>query len=302
MADGINTTSEWENVIPTILSRARDVIEKPTVMTNAGVVTVVTLKDGDGTTFNWPKFGEQLEADTLEEGVPIARRQRLIPSPQQFTTTEVGVSVLMTDKAIRVTPEQMRARAGHYMGNAVKRRNETDMLGMFGGLSRDLGSAGSPFSPGFLAAANNRLWAASESGQGEPVEDIPVAILHPFHYHDILTSAATLGSNIADSTGFIPIEGLTEELVRNYDIKRLYGTTMARAPLIAIDNQDDAISAMFAKTAFLHVKTSHTLRTEKDRDIELRANLMVMTTERGFGELEDQHGVKFTADASVPTG
>lgn len=303
MADGTNTTTSWDNVIPTILSRARDAIEKPRLMTNKNVVTVVTLKDGDGTTYNWPKFEELLTADTLTEGEPIARRQRMIPSSHQFTTNEVGVSVIMTDKAVRVTPEAMRARAGRFMGNAMKRRQENDMLDLFSGLSRDLGTAGNPFSPGWISAAANRLEAASESGQSEPLEGKPIAVLQAYHYHDILTSAATLGSNVADGTnGYYPIEGITEQLVRDYDIKQLYGATLAReGGHIDIDSDDDAVSAMFGKSAFIHVKTSHSMRMEKDRDIELRANLLVMTSEYGVGELEDQHGFKFTADASVPT-
>lgn len=301
MADGTNTTTDWANVIPTVLSRARDVIEKPTIMTNENVVTVETIKDGDGSTFNWPKFGDLLEADTLSEGEPIGRRQKLIPSTQQFTTTEVGVAVIMTDKSMRVTPERMKARAGRFMGNAVRRRNETDMLGLFSGLSRDMGAgAGNAFDPADISGSVARLWAASESGQSEPIEGEPITVLHPFHYHDLLTSAATLGSNINSTSGYFPIEGLTEQLIREYDVKRLYGTTMVRAPLITIDSNDDAISAIFAKSAFIHVKTSHMFRMERDRDIELRANLMVLTAERGFGELEDQHGIKLTADASVP--
>lgn len=301
MATGDNTSTTWQNVIPTVLSRARDVIEKPTIMTDANVVTKVTLKDGQGLTYNWPKFGTGLTAQTLSEGEPIANRQKLIPSTQQFTTAEKGVAVIMTDKAQRVTPEPMKARAGRFMGNALRRVNETDMLSLFSGLSRDLGSASNPFTPGWISAGKVRLIAASEAGQSEPVDGEVVAVIHPFHAHDFLTSSATLGSNIANGTdGYYPIEGWTEELVREYDIKRAYGVTIAQAPLINIDGSDDAVSAIFSKMAFIHVSTSHKMRMETDRDIELRANLMVLTSEYGVGELEDQFGFAMTADATAP--
>lgn len=302
MASGTNVTSTFANVIPTVLARARDVIEKPTIMTDKKVVTVVNIKDGDGTTFNWPKFGTGLTAQTLTENVPIANRQTLVPTTQQFTTNEVGVAVIMTDKAVRVTPEPMRARAGKFMGNAMRRKFETDMLGLFSGLSRDLGNGGDPFTPGWIAASKVRLVAAAEAGQSEPVEGEIMAILHPFHVHDFLLSSATLGSNIANATdGFYPIEGWTQALVEEYDLKRIYGVTLAQAPLIAIDGGDDAVSAIFNRMAFIHVKTSHTMKTETDRDIELRANLVVTTSEYGTGELEDQFGISATADATPPT-
>ena len=89
-------------------------------------------------------------------------------------------------------------------------------------------------------------------------------------------------------------------MVREYDIRRLYGVDVAQAPLITIDGNDDAIGAVFSKMAFIHVKTSHMMKVEKDRDIELRADMVVMTSEYGFGELEDQFGFKMTADATAP--
>ena len=300
MADGVNTSADWGNVIETTISRARDVIEKPTVMTDMNVVTVVTIKDGDGLTYNWPKFGTAWSAQALTEGVPINNPQKLIPTTQQFTTSENGIQWILTDKAKRVTKEPMAARAGRFGGHAMRRLKETTGLGLFSGLSRDLGTANNAFAPGWLSAAKVRLKAASESGQTEPAEGEITAIIHPFHAHDILTSSATLGSNINSTSGYFPIEGWTEEMVREYDIRRLYGVDVAQAPLISIDGNDDAIGAVFSKMAFIHVKTSHMMKVEKDRDIELRADMVVMTSEYGFGELEDQFGFKMTADATAP--
>jgi hypothetical protein len=300
VATGVNTSTTLANVIQTVLSRARDVIEKGTVMTDKNVVTQVTLGDGDGLTYNWPKFGTALSAQSLSEGVPINNPQKLIPTTQQFTTSEAGVQVILTDKAVRVTKEAMAARAGRFMGNAMRRKKETDGLGLFSGLARDLGTANNPFVPGWISAAKVRLRAASETLQTEPAEGQITAIIHPFHLHDVLTSSGTLGSNINSTSGYFPIEGWTEEIVREYDIRQLYGVIVATAPLMSIDASDDAIGAIFGNTAFIHVRTSHSMSMEKDRDIELRATMMVLTSEYGDGELEDQHGFKMTADATAP--
>ena len=298
-SNGNITTSDLGNVTQTVISRAREVIEKPLVMTDANVVTKVTIEDGDGLTYNWPKFGTGFTAQTLQENVPINNPQRLIPSTQQFSTSENGVQVILTDKAKRVTKEPMAARSGRFMGNAMRRLKETTGLALFSGLSRDLGSAGSAFSPGWISAAKVRLKAGAEATQTEPAEGEIVAILHNFHIHDVLTSSGTLGNNTT-SSGYFPIEGWTEELVREYDVRRLYGVDVAAAPLISIDGSDDAIGAIFNKMAFIYVGTSHNMKMEKDRDIELRADMMVLTSEYGFGELEDQFGFKVTADATAP--
>lgn len=301
MATGLNTTTTEADVIETVLSRARDYMEKPTVMTDERVVTQVTLEDGDGLTYNWPKFGNKWSAQTLSEGTPLNIGQTLVATPQQFTTGEYGLMYVMTDKAKRVTKERMWARAGRFGGNAMRRYREVQGLALFAGLSRDLGTANNPFTPGWLSAAKVRLTAASETGQTEPVEGDVVAVIHPFHAHDFLTSSATLGSNINSTSGYFPIPGWTEELVREYNINRVYGVDVLQAPLISVDGNDDAIAAIFNKMAFINVQTSHKMKSEKDRDIQLRADLLVVTAEEGWGELEDQFGLKAIADATAPT-
>lgn len=298
---GTQTSSLEDNVTPTVISRAREAIEKPTIMTNKNVVRREMIRDGDGLTYNDPKFGDLFQAQALSEGVPINNPQTMIPTTQQFTTSEVGVMTIITDKAKRVTKEAMAARAGRFMGNAMKRKREITALALFSGLSRDLGGTGNSFAPNAIAAAVTRLRAGSESGQTEPAEGDITAIVHPYHIYDVLTSSATLGSNSNDSNGYFPIPGWTEQLIREYDIRRLYGVNVVAAPLIAIDASDDAVGAIFNNQAFIYVGTSHSLTTETDRDVTLRADLMVMTAEYGYGESEDQFGFKDTADATPPT-
>jgi hypothetical protein len=299
MSTGIVTTTDLASVLPTILSPARDVIEKPVYLEK--MFTHVPLKDGDGLTYNWPKFGTGLTAQTLAEGVPLNNPQRLIPTSQQFTTSEVGLEVMLTDKSIRTTPEAMKARAGRFAGFAMKRKKEQDMLGLFAGLSRDLGSAGAAFNPAWISVSKVRLMSAAEATQTEAAPGQINAVIHPFHYHDTLVSAATLGSNINSTSGYFPIEGLTEELIRNYDIENLYGVALGKHALMAIDALDDAVGAVFSKEAFLYLTTSNNMHAEWERDKNTRAWDMVITSEYGVGEIEDQWGFKITADATAPT-
>ena len=302
---GTTTSATVANVVPTVISAARELVEKPTVMSDKNVVTKRMIKDGDGLTYNWPKFGTNFAAQSLTEAVAINNPQTLIPSTQQFTTSEIGVMFLLTDRAKRVTNEDLAGRGGRFMGNAIRRNVETTGLGLFSGLSRDLGAAGNSFNPNFIAAAKVRLRSGTETNQTEPVSGEITAIVQPYHIHDILTSSGTLGTTGGNenvlATGRQPIDGWTEELVREYDIKRVYGVNIAGAPLITIDGSDDAVGAIFSNMAFLYVGTSNDMHVEKDRDISLRAEVMVMTKEFGFAELEDQFGFAITADASVPT-
>lgn len=309
MATGTTNSTSLANVIPTVLQAARDYVEKPTIMNNKRVVTMVTLGDGDGSTYNWPKFANKFTAQALVEGSPINNAQTLVPDSAQFTTSEYGVMFLITDKAKRVTKEPMWARGGRFCGNAMRRYKEVQGLALFSGLSRDLGAANNPFSPSFVGVAKVRLRAASEATQTEPVPDGRViGVLHDFHKHDFLAYSGVLGNNVAngltadDSTlGYAPIEGWTKEMVMEYDIRRYQGVDLLSSSLMSIDGSDDAVAAIFNPGAFIHVRTSHSMRSEQDRDITLRAEMLVMTAEDGWGELEDQFGFAVTADATAPT-
>jgi hypothetical protein len=308
---GYITTADLGVVLPVVIGPARDYIEKETFLTQ--MVTKLDLDDGDGLTINLPKWNTKFQAQILTEGVPIQNPQRLIPSSQQFTTYEVGAEIVITDQAVKKTPEAMMARAGRLMGSAMRRKKETDIVDLFPGLSRSLGAAGAPWSPNALSVGYNRLQAAAGdqpnagTANGEAItaqEPAPAgsvsAVIHPFHYHDLLTSAATLGSNINSTTGYFPIEGFTEDIIRNYMVNRLYNVPLFLSNYIPIDLNDDAIGAIFSRETFLLINTSLDMRVEKDRDINLRAWDVVITSEYGVGELEDQFGFKMPADASVP--
>lgn len=178
MATGLMTSADISAVLSTVLSPAREVIEKPNFLEK--MISHVMLKDGDGPTYNWPKFPTQLTAQSLTEGVRLDNPQKLIPTSQQFTTSEVGIEIMMTDKSLRLTPEPMRARAGRFAGNAMKRKKELDILGLFAGLSRGLGSgAGNAFNPTLINVAKVRLQAGSESGVTEAAPGPYYAVIHP---------------------------------------------------------------------------------------------------------------------------
>lgn len=294
-ASGNVTTSDLSAVLPTIISPAREYIEKKTFLTS--FVTNIKLADGDGLSINMPKFGQMLQAQALSENVPINNPQRLVPTTQQFTAGEIGCEVILTDRSIERTPEPMMARAGRFLGNAMRRYKESALITLFAGLSRDLGSAGSSFNPAWMSAAFVRLTAGAESSQLEPAPPPYACVLQPFQWHDVLTAATTIGTT---STVNIA-QGLTQRMSEDYVVDSLYGIPVDLHPLIGINASDDSTGAIFSKETFLLINTSKSMKREQERDIHLRAWDIVITSEYGTGELEDQFGFALTSDATQPT-
>ena len=290
---GVTTTSDLSAVLPTIISPAREYNEKKTFVTR--FFTNIRLADGDGLSVNMPKFGQILQAQALAENVPISNPQRLIPSTQQFTAGEIGCEFIVTDRSVQRTPESMRARGGRFMGNAMRRKKESDVLDLIAGLSRDIGSAGAAFSAQKFAIAYSRLAAGAESGQDEPAPMPFGAILQPFGWFDVLVEAATLGLN----NDVIP-SGLSQQMSEDYIVKGLFGIPVDLHPLVEIDASDDSIAFIGSKEAFLIINTSVSMRVESERNIHLRAWDSVITSQYGTGELEDQFAFACTHDAQVP--
>ena len=175
-------------------------------------------------------------------------------------------------------------------------------LSLSAGSSRAPGSgAGNAFNPRLISVARVRLLTAAEAGQTEAAPGEIYAVIHPFHYHDTLVSAANLGSNINSDSGYAPIQGLTEQIIREYDIKMLYNVPIVQHALMEIDSSDDAVGAVFSKEAFLFIKTSNMMKNETERDPSLRAYSTWMTSEYGVGEIADQWCFKIVADATAPT-
>jgi hypothetical protein len=87
----------------------------------------------------------------------------------------------------------------------------------------------------------------------------------------------------------------------DYTVRGLFGIPVDLHPLISIDASDDAIGAILSKEALLLINTSTSMKREQERNIHLRAWDIVITSQYGTGELEDQFGFAVTADATPPT-
>lgn len=297
---GVQTSQDVNAVIPVVLSRAREVVERPTILTKSPVVTRLRLEKGKGRTINIPRFTQRFVAETTAEGVPISKLQKLVPDMQSFSTYEIGVATIITKQSEWYTPEPIVARAGRYMGAAIKRRQEEDMISLFSLPTRTIGAPGSTFNPSWLAAAEARLAANTEIFPYDPASK-PIAIVHPYQLFPVLGQSGTIGSN-AFSGGNAPIPGWTEDLIRNYDIKQLYGVPVAKHIMLPIDANDDAIGCVFARDAFVFIDTPQPFTQATDEDILVNAIIMVARSHYGVGFMDDQFAISLIADASTPTG
>ena len=254
----------------------------------ASLFNKMTLGKGEKSKYI-PKFGTVTAVD-LTDGVDMADAQTISITGTTHTTDEAGCKVIVTKKLRNQLKADAYAAAGVVIGNAMGRKIDKDGLGLFSGLNSGLGSAGTTFAVGYIAAAVNQC-----IGQAEPVPLPLVCVLHPHTGNDIVTYLATPG------TTNIPPD-FQMDVLRNYwrGNDKLYGVPILLDGNTPVDSSDDAYGAVFCKLTFVYL-----VGWEPERwvayDDSLRGWEIGIVTDYGMVEEDGTYGRYLLFDATAPT-
>src|SRR3990167_782089 len=235
----VTTASDLSNGQIAMVGNARYVYEHRTVCTQ--LFTRMTLGPGEKSIYI-PKFGTATASD-LTDGIDMTNAQQLSITGATHTTSEAGCKVIVTKKQRAQLKEDAYKAAGKVIGNAIGKKMDQDGLTLFSGLDSSVGAANSTFSIDQLRAAVSQCY-----GQAEPVPLPLYAVLHPYHYDDVVNDIATPGANN------IPVD-LQREFLQYYfrGTEKLFATPIFVTGNIAADTADDAYGAVFSKMAFIYL-------------------------------------------------
>jgi hypothetical protein len=234
-----------------------------------------------------PKVG-QMSISDLQDGVDIIDEEDIGMTTVDLTAAEVGAKVILTDKLIRQTSENVMSIVGRQLGDGMARKKDNDVTALYSGFGTDIGSAGRAMS---LANVSAAVAYAKGNNFGSQV----YINHHPFAVWDVANTAVT-----ASSTYPVP-KGWTEDLLGNFfsGLRPINGVPIFEDGNITIDSSDDAVGVICDKSALCVLKSVDT-RTERQRDASLRATELVMTADYGVFELDDSKGAALTLDAATP--
>ncbi|MAH46040.1 hypothetical protein CMI37_09420 [Candidatus Pacearchaeota archaeon] len=234
-----------------------------------------------------PKVG-QMSISDLQDGVDIIDEEDIGMTTVDLTAAEVGAKVILTDKLIRQTSENVMSIVGRQLGDGMARKKDNDVTALYSGFGTDIGSAGRAMS---LANVSASVAYAKGNNFGSQV----YINHHPFAVWDVANTAVT-----ASSTYPVP-KGWTEDLLGNFfsGLRPINGVPIFEDGNITIDSSDDAVGVICDKSALCVLKSVDT-RTERQRDASLRATELVMTADYGVFELDDSKGAALTLDAATP--
>ena len=278
------TTGSLENAQRIIISTARyteehnapamNLIEKFTLPKGSKQVTV-------------PKVGQMSMSD-LVDGLDIVDEESIGMTTVDLTASEVGAKVILTDKLVRQSAQNVFSIIGRQLGDGMARKKDVDVLALYSGFSTDIGAAGRS-----MSLAN--VSAAVAYAKGKKFGSNVYIVQHPFAVWDVANTAVT-----ASATYPVPA-GWSADLLGNFfsGLRPINGVPIFEDGNISIDSSDDAVGVIADRSA-LAVLMSQDTRTERQRDASLRATEVVITADYGVFELDDSKGAALTLDAGTP--
>lgn len=290
MATGITkaTTSQLEYMQRTVIAAARFTRERSILM--PGLTEKFVLGAGEST-ITLPKMSAMGDAQDLVDGVDLVTARQLENAYTDLTTAEIGIKTIVTDKLVRQMNESVFNMCGRLLGDSMKRKVEKDGLAMFTGFSTGIGGAGITLTTQYLSVGVTLMEA-----EGEPAPRPYAYVGHPWQVQRIMDSVAKVG------TYPLP-EGWSAQLLKDYWKGTLdaFGIPIFSQGLISRDGEDDAIGAIFSRSALGYI-VSKEAYTERERDASLRAYELVHVQDSDWAELDDNYAIKMTFDAEARTG
>jgi hypothetical protein len=230
-----------------------------------------------------PKVG-QMTANDLTDGIDITDSEAIGMTSTDLTCSEVGLKVILTDKLVRQEKPDMFRVVGKQMGDAMARKVDKDIIALFDGFSTAKGASG--------AGLNFRSFAALVSIlQAVPAPRPYAFVHHPHAIYNLMRDTAKVG------TYPIP-HGYSEDLLKDFWAITLDGVAVIHDGNITSGTTSKG--AIFSKEALCYIE-SQAPNVERERDASLRATEVVLVSDYGCFELDDDYGVEAQYTSAVPS-
>ena len=234
-----------------------------------------------------PKVGQMTMSD-LVDGQDIVDEEDIGMTTVDLTASEVGAKVVLTDKLVRQSADNVFSMIGRQLGDGMARKKDTDVIALWPSLNG-----------GTILSADNAAWTtaivhnAIAYAKANKFGNQLYIIHHPNAVAKLSQAAATAADNNAELTS-----GWSVDLLKNFysGLRPINGVSIFEDGNIEkISGTDSGYGVIADKTAMAAL-TSVDTRTERQRDASLRATEVVMTADYGVFELDDSRGAPFRAE------
>ena len=276
-----STSSTLSELYTEIVAEAQFVASEKSIMRNLVKNYAIT---GGGKAVEVPVYA-QVSAAAVNEATDLSNTA-IDPSSVTITASEVGVMTTLTDLARNSAPRNVAADIGKLFGEALARKQDTDLTALFDGFATVLGDGTTAISSAVIFNALSTLRSNALN-----VDECAV-VLHPKIAYDL---KANLTNTFANANG----NDLANEALRSGFVGRLAGMNIFETSNIAnTGTAGDYKGAAMHKDA-LAIAMMQDVKIETQRDASLRADEIVATSVYGVGEIHDTYGVELHHDSSI---
>jgi len=276
-----STSSTLSELYTEIVAEAQFVAQEQSIMRN--LVRNYAISGG-GKAVEVPIYSA-VSAAAVSEASDLSNTA-IDPSSVTITASEVGVMTTLTDLARNSAPRNVAADIGRLFGEAIAKKQDTDMTALFDGFSTAIGDGTAAITAAKVFAAASDLRSAALN-----INECAV-VLHPKIAFDL---KANLTNTFANSNA----NDLANEALRSGFVGTLAGMRVFETSNMSnTGNAGDYKGAAFHRDA-LAMAEMQGLKVETQRDASLRADEIVATAVYGVGEIHDSYGVELHFDSSV---
>jgi hypothetical protein len=275
-----STSSTLSELYTEIVAEAQFVASEKSIMRNLVKNYAIT---GGGKAVEVPVYA-QVSAAAVSEASDLSNTA-INPTSVTITASEVGIMTTLTDLARNSAPRNVAADIGKLFGEALARKQDADLTGLFDSLTTEVGDGTAAISPAAIFNAMSTLRANSL-----PINECAV-VLHP-------KIAFDLKSGLTNTFAGLDTENSNEAL-RSGFVGKLAGMNIFETSNMSnTGNAGDYKGAAIHKDA-LAIAMMQDVKIETQRDASLRADEIVATSVYGVGEIHDSYGVELHFDSSI---
>ena len=232
-----------------------------------------------------PKVG-QMSISDLVDGQDIIDEEEIGMTTVDLTASEVGAKIILTDKLVRQSAENVFSMIGRQLGDGMARKKDTDVIALWPSLNGGtvLGADGRN-----MNVANTH--AVISNAKANKFGNQLYLIHHPNAVAYLSKDGATVASLGAAGGGELT-SGFSVDLLQNFysGLRPINNVPIFEDGNIdKVSGVDSGYGVIADKTALAVLKSVDN-RTERQRDASLRATEVVLTADYGVFELDDTRG------------
>ena len=277
-----STTSTLNDLLPSIVAEAMFVANERSIM--RGLVKNFSIPAGNGKTVTVPIYPTQTAA-ALTEG-DEASNTAVSTDGVTLTVSTVAIRTIVTDLVRASAASNVVADLGRLFGEAIAKKIDQDLIGLFSGFSVGVGDNATALSAATIAQAVARLRANAVPS------DALACVVNPYVAYDLKSNLTNTFAN--PNAGIIQNEAMQMGYVGS-----LFGVPVFESSNIAnTGTAGDYVGAVFHRDA-LGLAMIGDISIETQRRASYVGDDVVASCHYGVGEIYDGYGVKVTADSSL---